>query len=104
LPAAETPKQADVKTTDNTLAASELPYYAETWIKDGKYRQLSKATLASRKMITDKLAWWIDQEKATTVGKAEFRGFRHEAWVPNGRGGYKWAWVPGSHREGGPNY
>jgi site-specific recombinase XerD len=65
-----------------SVSVSDLARHADGWILDCEYRQLSPGTIRSRRGILNKLLWWLDQKKYTTLGTAEIRGFL--AYVGNG--------------------
>lgn len=46
-----------------------------SWLLDGKLRQLSPGTLANRKLITDKLLWFLTQQELPECGVPELKRF-----------------------------
>lgn len=58
-----------------SIDTGSLPRHIAGWLLDGKIRQLSPGTLANRKLITDKLLWFLKQEELETCGVTELKRF-----------------------------
>ena len=46
-----------------------------SWLLDGKLRQLSSGTLSNRKLICEKLMWFLDQNELPICGVSELKKF-----------------------------
>lgn len=57
------------------LSLSELQNHAQDWLLDGDLRQLSPATLSTRRLFVDKLLWFLRQEGFDSCGTPELRRF-----------------------------
>jgi site-specific recombinase XerD len=58
-----------------SLPVSELERNGQGWLLDGEIRQHSQATLTLRKIILDKLLWFLTDQKCTAIGTLELRQF-----------------------------
>jgi site-specific recombinase XerD len=64
--------------TEPQTSVEELRALAEDWILDGELQQLSTKTLSERRLIFQKLFWFIDREGCQAVGTRELKAFfRH---------------------------
>jgi site-specific recombinase XerD len=61
--------------SDRFLSVSDLEYHAANWLLDSEVRQLSPNTTYSRKLVTDKLVWFLRQRELVRCGPAELRAF-----------------------------
>lgn len=49
-------------------AVAELRRWADGWLLDCRYRQMSRSTLDTRRRLLEKLLWWlVQQERVTCV-------------------------------------
>lgn len=67
--------QADNSTLKDTLSVSELVFATRDWLFDGEYRQHSKSTTAIRRIVTDKLLWFLRERGYEQCGTSELRQF-----------------------------
>lgn len=58
-----------------TVSVADLKRFAQGWIGDGQYRQLSPKTQETRRAILDRFFWWLEREGAHECGAAEVKGF-----------------------------
>ncbi len=58
-----------------TLSTGRLKSCVSSWLLDGKLRQLSLGTLANRKLIIEKLVWFLEQHQLETCGVSELKKF-----------------------------
>src|SRR5438309_288484 len=61
--------------TEAALSVEQLDRYAKGWLLDGEIRQLSAATLAGRRIVIDKLLWFLRQQEISVCGMMELRQF-----------------------------
>ena len=59
----------------------------DSWLLDGEIRQHSKATLENRRLILEKLLWFLDEKSYETCGLAELRQFLAYLGRSNDEGG-----------------
>lgn len=57
------------------LPVQDLAYYAQGWIVDGEIRQHSTSILTLRRMILDKVLWFLDRQHSPDCGTLEVRQF-----------------------------
>jgi len=57
------------------IGLAELDRYAKGWLLDSEIRQLSPGTLASRRLVVEKLLWFLRQQELSTCGTMELRQF-----------------------------
>jgi integrase/recombinase XerC/integrase/recombinase XerD len=69
------------------IAVADLQAIAEDWIRDAMCRRHSSQTIASRRLIIDKLLWWLNQAGCTFVGLREIRAFLAYVGAPAPAGG-----------------
>ena len=67
---------------DASVSLPQLRRYADGWLLDGEIRQHSQQTLATRKIITSKLIWFLEQKQHQDCGLMELRQFL--AYLTNG--------------------
>lgn len=58
-----------------SLSVAQLAYQANGWLVDCEIRQHSPATTATRRMMLDKLLWFLKENDLPCCGLAELRGF-----------------------------
>jgi len=70
-------KQAPLRSVKNVelVRVEDLRRYADGWVLDGEYRQLSETTLIKRRGILDRLLWWLEKESQELCGPDEIKGF-----------------------------
>jgi integrase/recombinase XerD len=66
----------------SALSLADLASLAREWVEDGKARQLARGTLANRRLVTDKLLWFLRQHELPQCGRREIRQFL--AYISNG--------------------
>ena len=59
----------------NFLSLDQLTYYGHGWLVDCEIRQHSPATRATRRLILDKLLWYLRSQALSCCGTSELRGF-----------------------------
>lgn len=69
----KTPLSFGVSETD--LALPQLEQFAEGWLLDGEIRQHSPQTRAVRRIVLDKLLWFLRERGAASCGGIELRRF-----------------------------
>lgn len=57
------------------IPAHDLPLAAQAWLDDGECRQLSAETLSGRRIVIEKLIWFLQQQEAEFCGRHELRQF-----------------------------
>jgi integrase/recombinase XerC/integrase/recombinase XerD len=57
------------------ISVEQLERYAEGWLLDGEIRQLSKSTLDGRRIVIDKLLWFLKQREYPVCSTMELRQF-----------------------------
>jgi hypothetical protein len=76
------------------LSIEDLRKYIKEWIFDCELRQLSNATVAGRRLFTEKLMWFLDRREYTQVGTPELKQFLHYLATGHqdegGRWGNRW--------------
>jgi len=65
-----------------SVPTAQLPALVEGWLLDGEIRQLSSQTLFFRRLLLDKLAWFLREKSFASCGKIELRAFL--AYVASG--------------------
>lgn len=68
-------KTAPVSATSDSLTVSEIRDLAQAWIDDGEVRQLSPATLSERRLVTQKLLWFLKDRELRDCCTRELRSF-----------------------------
>lgn len=63
------------KTEAPSLSVNDLARQVKSWLLDSEVRQLSRATIENRRIVTDKLLWYCRQEEFGVVGLPELRQF-----------------------------
>jgi len=63
------------KEPKDAVPAQEFPMYVEDWLSDCQYRQHSKTTIATRRIMMDKVAWFLAQKKFESIGYREIKQF-----------------------------
>jgi hypothetical protein len=58
-----------------TVGLAELERYAKGWLLDSEIRQPSPGTLASRRLVVEKLLWFLRQQELSICGTMELRQF-----------------------------
>src|ERR1700691_4316049 len=58
-----------------SLGVAQLERYAEGWLLDGEIRQHSKQTIATRRIFTSKLLWFLRHKEYAECGLMELRQF-----------------------------
>lgn len=76
--------------TKDELTRAELAHQAEGWILDGEIRQLSKQTLAARRLLIEKLLWFLDHRGSSTCGLLELRAFLAYLSTGHAQPGGRW--------------
>ena len=64
--------------TEGARDSLQLPQFvqaAKDWLFDCEYRQHSTSTIATRRIVTDKLSWFLDQRACEQCGTSEVRQF-----------------------------
>jgi len=61
--------------TGGRISTQELAGHVQGWLMDGRIRQWSARTLASRKDLLEKFLWFLKQQECESVGRAEVRAF-----------------------------
>jgi len=61
--------------SEGRLPAADFNRFINGWILDGQYRQLSKQTLEARRVVTERLTWWLRREGHDSCGAPEIKGF-----------------------------
>jgi site-specific recombinase XerD len=67
---------SSVISTDG-IPVSKLRRYAEGWLLDCDIRQLSRNTITTRRIILDKLFWFLNDREYDTCAKPELQQFFH---------------------------
>jgi site-specific recombinase XerD len=65
----------DLQSALDTLSANELEQQLASWLLDGEVRQLSKNTIANRRVFADRLLWFVRQRELAQFGPFEARSF-----------------------------
>jgi hypothetical protein len=73
--------------TESVLSLAEIERNAEGWLLDGEIRQHSDTTLANRRLILDKLLWFLRERSYPTCGLLELRQFLAYISRGNDQGG-----------------
>jgi len=60
---------------DSSVGISELAHQASGWLLDGEIRQLSPQTRAFRRLLLDKLLWFLREKEFAECGLMELRAF-----------------------------
>lgn len=60
---------------DFAISVADLARYAEGWLLDGEIRQHSKATIGTRRIIVEKLLWFLRRREYSVCGILELRQF-----------------------------
>jgi integrase/recombinase XerC/integrase/recombinase XerD len=76
------PKKAIQKANRDTIFVTELRRSIDDWLYDAEYRQQSKNTIDGKRLVCDKLLWFLEQQRHETCGLSELRQFM--AYVRNG--------------------
>jgi len=84
--------------SDTSLGISELDRHAQGWLLDGEIRQLSPNTLYARRLLVEKLLWFLRQRKYPTCGTLELRHFL--AYIGNGHEDPNGRWGNAQLRKG----
>ena len=58
-----------------SFSTADLASYADGWLLDGEIRQHSAQTRGFRRMMLDKLLWFLREKEYALCGKAELRAF-----------------------------
>lgn len=61
--------------TDSSIKVSDLRRFADGWLLDGEIRQHSQATLRLRRLLIDKLTWFLDENKIDRCDVMALRQF-----------------------------
>lgn len=61
--------------SDSNIGINDIRRFAQGWILDGQYRQLSPKTLDLRRHFLNKLIWWLESEGLDSCGTFEIRAF-----------------------------
>jgi site-specific recombinase XerD len=75
------------------LAADDVARHLSGWLLDSEYRNLSARTVDSRRMVADKLLWYLRRHGLATCGPAEIRAFL--TYVAKGGSGAEGRWGTG---------
>lgn len=73
--------------TESALSLADIERNAEGWLLDGEIRQHSDTTLANRRLILDKLLWFLRDRSYPTCGLPELRQFLAYIGRGNDQGG-----------------
>src|SRR5579862_2820214 len=57
------------------IPVNDLSRHAKSWLLDSEVRQLSKATVENRRIVLDKLIWWLRFNECAECGLPELRQF-----------------------------
>lgn len=68
------------------ISVSRFKRCAEGWLIDCEIRQMAKTTLATRRLVLDKFAWWCEQNEVETVDTNTIRQFLHYITIPHPEG------------------
>jgi integrase len=80
------------------LTPDALARHVEGWIADGQYRMLSKQSLATRRLVAEKLLWWLRRERIALVDTSALRGFLAYLVTGHEAEGGRWENEANSHR------
>lgn len=69
------PKRPLPFTSESDLTISEIQLHAHGWLLDGEMRNLSPQTLAFRRLLTEKLVWFLQHREFPRCGLMEVRSF-----------------------------
>jgi site-specific recombinase XerD len=72
------------------ISVADLQSHAHGWLLDGRIRQWSARTLASRKDLLEKLVWFLKQQECEAVGKPEVRAFLAYVSTGHENAGGRW--------------
>ncbi len=64
-----------LRTFPSAISAAEFLRNAQGWLIDCEIRQVSKNTLANRRLIIDKFAWWVNYAAADEIDTQTLREF-----------------------------
>lgn len=76
--------------SESVLTVSELETYVSQWLLDCEIRQHSKRTIASRRIYTSNLLWFLKRRDLTDCGKPELRLFLHYLTNGHTESGGRW--------------
>ncbi len=94
--------------TSESRAIARIDHLIAGWLLDGEIRAFTSATLAARRLVTDKFLWFLHQKEFAQVGAHEVRAFLacvtrgHEA--SGGGGGTHTGPSPQALRPSAPYY
>jgi len=63
------------RTPPEQISTQQLARYVQGWLVDGQANHLSPKTMEARRMVTDKLLWFLRQEEREHCGRVEIREF-----------------------------
>ncbi len=66
---------ASAVTATDSIPTADLKRHIQDWLFDCDYRQHSARTIETRRVVTDKLLWFLHQEQHKNCGVAEIRQF-----------------------------
>jgi site-specific recombinase XerD len=72
------------------LGLAELKSLAANWLLDCEIREVSRNTIATRRLLLDKLVWFLRREGLTVCDTAALRGFLHYVRVAHEEQGGRW--------------
>ncbi|HLV81656.1 MAG TPA: tyrosine-type recombinase/integrase, partial [Chthonomonadaceae bacterium] len=76
--------------TQVSIRVADLDRFAKGWLLDSEIRQLSPGTVANRKLIVEKLLWFLKQNEIADCSTMELRQFL--AYVSNGHDSDEGRW------------
>ena len=79
--------------TTTSISVADLEYQARGWLLDGEIRQHSQSTTASRRLITGKLVWFLNENHHDPCGTQELKAFL--AYVSRSHAGTDGRWGNG---------
>lgn len=65
----------DLTVSPSGLNKTDLPGFIEEWLLESQLRQLSPATLATRRDFLGKLSWFVERGGYVQIGTSELRAF-----------------------------
>ena len=81
---------AGVSALSADISTAELEHQLTGWLLDGDIRQHSPATLANRRLVGDKLLWFLREKGYAACGKQELRQFFSCITHGHGAQGGRW--------------
>jgi integrase/recombinase XerC/integrase/recombinase XerD len=83
-------RQPEAGERASVVSVRALERHVEGWLLDGEIRQLSRRTLAERRILLRRFVWFVNQQEFESVGKGELRaylGYLYGAHEQGGRWG-----------------